>query len=96
MTDKGSAATANVDLNQLVAEADTGGRNPSGIAAQILLCVAVFWSLFQLWYASPLPFVFGIFVLNDTEARSIHLALGLFLAFTAYPAFKSSPRKYIP
>jgi TRAP transporter 4TM/12TM fusion protein len=96
MTDKGSAATANVDLNQLVAEADTGGRNPSGVAAKILLCVAVFWSLFQLWYASPLPFVFGIFVLNDTEARSIHLALGLFLAFTAYPAFKSSPRRYIP
>jgi TRAP transporter 4TM/12TM fusion protein len=96
MTDKGSAATANVDLNQLVAEADTGGRNPTGVAAKILLCVAVFWSLFQLWYASPLPFVFGIFVLNDTEARSIHLALGLFLAFTAYPAFKSSPRKYIP
>jgi TRAP transporter 4TM/12TM fusion protein len=96
MTDKGSAATANVDLNQLVAEADTGGRKPTGIAAQILLCIAVFWSLFQLWYASPLPFVFGIFVLNDTEARSIHLALGLFLAFTAYPAFKSSPRRYIP
>ncbi len=96
MTDKGSAAAANVDLSQLVAEADTGGRNPSGLAAQILLWVAVFWSLFQLWYASPLPFVFGVFVLNDTEARSIHLALGLFLAFTAYPAFKSSPRRYIP
>ena len=96
MTGKGSAATANVDLEQLVAEADTGGRKPTGISAQILLCVAVFWSLFQLWYASPLPFVFGIFVLNDTEARSIHLALGLFLAFTAYPAFKSSPRRYIP
>ena len=52
--------------------------------------------MFQLWYASPLPFVFGIFILNDTEARSIHLAFGLFLAFTAYPAFKSSPRQYIP
>jgi TRAP transporter 4TM/12TM fusion protein len=89
-------AAANVDLNQLVADADTGGRNPSGLAARIVLWVAIFWSLFQLWYASPLPFVFGIFVFNDTEARSIHLGIALFLAFTAYPAFKSSPRRYIP
>jgi TRAP transporter 4TM/12TM fusion protein len=84
------------ELQQLVAEADTGGRKPTGLAARILLWVAVAWSLFQLWYASPLPFVFGIAILNDTEARSIHLALALFLAFTAYPALKSSPRSYIP
>jgi TRAP transporter 4TM/12TM fusion protein len=85
-----------VDLEQLVAEVDTGGRKPVGLSATILLWVAIAWSLFQLWYASPLPFVFGIGVLNDTEARSIHLGLALFLAFAAYPAFKSSPRGYIP
>ena len=92
MTEK-PAATAEIpsELEQLVAEADTGGRKPTGLAAQILLCAAVFWSLFQLWYASPLPFIFGIGVLNDTEARAIHLGLALFLAFTAYPALKSSP-----
>ena len=85
-----------VDLEQLVAEADTGGRKPTGVAAQIVLWVAIAWSLFQLWYASPLPFVFGIFVFNDTEARAIHLGIALFLAYTAYPAFRSSPRKHIP
>jgi len=97
MTDK-PAATTEIpsELEQLVAEADTGGRKPTGLAAQILLYVAVFWSLFQLWYASPLPFVFGIGVLNDTEARAIHLGLALFLAFTAYPAFKSSSRTHVP
>jgi TRAP transporter 4TM/12TM fusion protein len=89
-------AAANVDLDQLVADADTGGRKPTGLAAQVVLWVAIFWSLFQLWYASPLPFVFGIFVFNDTEARAIHLGIALFLAFTAYPAFRSSPRRYIP
>ena len=31
--------------------------------------VAIAWSLFQLWYASPLPFVFGFGIFNDTEAR---------------------------
>lgn len=97
MTDKSAAATEiSPELEQLVAESDTGGRKPTGLAAQILLSVAVFWSLFQLWYASPLPFVLGFGVLNDTEARAIHLGLALFLAYTAYPAFKSSSRDYIP
>jgi TRAP transporter 4TM/12TM fusion protein len=98
MTDQRTPAAGGTapDLEQLVAEADTGGRKPSGLAAQVLVWVAVFWSLFQLWYASPLPFVLGFGVLNDTEARAIHLGLALFLAFTAYPAFKSSPRERVP
>jgi TRAP transporter 4TM/12TM fusion protein len=85
-----------VDLVQLVAEVDTGGRHPAGIAGQALLWVAVAWSLFQLWYASPLPFVFGIGILNDTEARAIHLGFALFLTYLAYPALRSSPRDRIP
>src|SRR5688572_28882445 len=89
-------ATTQADLEQLVADADTGGRNPKGMAATLLVWVAIAWSLFQLWYASPLPFMLGLGILNDTEARSIHLAFGLFLAFTAYPAFASSSRKEIP
>ncbi|MCG6291074.1 C4-dicarboxylate ABC transporter, partial [Vibrio vulnificus] len=51
---------------------------------------------FQLWYASPLPFIFNFGVLNDTEARAIHLTFAIFLAFTAYPAMKNSPRDHIP
>ncbi len=84
------------ELKALVAEADTGGRKPTSFAARILFAVAIGWSLFQLWYASPLPFAVGFAVLNDTEARSIHLAIAIFLAFLAYPAFKGSPREHIP
>ena len=83
-------------LQQLVAEADTGGRKPGPAVSALLLWVAVGWSLFQLWYASPLPFALGFGVLNDTEARSWHLATGLFLAFLAYPAFRSSSRARVP
>lgn len=93
---KAEPAVKPVDLDQLVAEADTGGRKPKGGAGKLLLWVAIAWSLFQLWYASPLPFILGFGILNDTEARSIHLAFALFLAFTAYPAFSSSSRKVIP
>src|SRR5690606_16150877 len=89
-------AAANVDLEQFVAEHDTGGRNPSGLPAQIILWTAILWSLFQLWYASPLPFMVGFAIFNDTEARAIHLGFAMFLAYTAYPAFRSSPRRHIP
>jgi TRAP transporter 4TM/12TM fusion protein len=95
-TAKVDAPVIESELQELVAEADTGGRKPVGVAAMALTGVAIFWSLFQLWYASPLPFVFGVFILNDTEARAIHLGLALFLAYTAYPALKSSPRGYVP
>ena len=60
----------------------------------VLVCLA--WSLFQLWIASPFPFSLGFGVFNDTQARAIHLAFALFLAFTAYPALRSSPKYRIP
>jgi TRAP transporter 4TM/12TM fusion protein len=84
------------DLKQIVAEADTGGRKPRGVAAKILVGLALVWSLFQLWFASPLPFAVGIGVFNDTEARSLHLAFAVLLGFLAYPAFKRSPRDRVP
>ncbi|HYC36499.1 MAG TPA: TRAP transporter permease [Usitatibacter sp.] len=80
------------DLQQLVAEADTGGRKVGGLVGGLIFWVAVGWSAFQLWYASPLPFTFGVGILNDTEARSLHLAIALFLGFLCYPAFKRSSR----
>ena len=84
------------DLQDLIAEVDTGPRSPTGLPQKIILSVAAAWSLFQLWIASPLPFVAGIGIFNDTEARSIHLALAVFLAYLAYPATKRSPRDRIP
>ena len=84
------------ELKQIVAEADTGGRKPSGVTAAIIAATGIAWSLFQLWFASPLPFVFEVGILNDTQARAIHLAFAVFLGFMAYPAFKRSPRAHVP
>ncbi len=84
-------------LEQMVADADTGGRAPQNkFPKAVLFTVPLLWALFQLWYSSPLPFVFNFFVINDTEARSIHLAFAMFLAYAAFPTFKSSPIKHIP
>jgi TRAP transporter 4TM/12TM fusion protein len=84
-------------VEDIVAEVETGGRDPKGtISRNVLFFVPLCWTIFQLWYASPLPFMLNFFVINDTEARAIHLAFALFLAYTAFPTFKSSPRRRIP
>jgi TRAP-type uncharacterized transport system fused permease subunit len=84
------------DLRQLLAESDTGGRKVVGFVGKLIFAIAVGWSLFQLWYASPLPFALGWGVLNDTEARSLHLGIALFLGFLCYPGFRSASRRSVP
>ena len=85
-----------VDVRALVEEADLGRRKPVGVARAVLAATCVAWSLLQLWYASPLPFAFNVFILNDTEMRSLHLGIGLFAAYLAYPFRKTSPRDRVP
>lgn len=84
-----------LSTEELIAQ-DVGARSPIGVMSAVIAGLALLWSLFQLWIASPLPFVLGFGVLNDTETRSIHLAFALLLAFLAYPAFKKSPRDRVP
>ncbi|MDU8923951.1 TRAP transporter permease [Pasteurellaceae bacterium LIM206] len=95
------------DLQDMVASSDTGGRDPVGFPKKLIVGTAILWSLFQLYYASPVPFWLqeGLrfigwnninVVLDDTKARSIHLAFALFLAYLSYPALKSSPKRSIP
>ncbi|HLT00655.1 MAG TPA: TRAP transporter permease [Geminicoccaceae bacterium] len=101
MADDRSAAEQRPDrqeLEDLVAQADTGSRNPGGVPGGILYVVALCWSLFQLWIASPLPFMFNFFIVPATQARSIHLAFAIFLAFTAFPATAPGqrPRLTVP
>ncbi len=85
------------ELQELVASSDTGARQPRNpMAMRVLILAALMWSLFQLWYASPLPFMTGILIVNDAQARSVHLAFAIFLAFLAFPALRRSPRDRIP
>ncbi|HHE75456.1 MAG TPA: TRAP transporter permease, partial [Desulfobacteraceae bacterium] len=97
MSESTDSLKSEEQLEEMIAESDTGARNPTGtIPKNILFYVPLTWTLFQLWYASPLPYIFNFLVFNSTEARAIHLAFAIFLSFTAYPTLKSSPRDYIP
>ncbi|MGL4915851.1 MAG: TRAP transporter permease, partial [Aeromonas allosaccharophila] len=84
-----------LSTEELIAQ-DVGARLPLGPLGWIITALALAWSLFQLWIASPLPFMVGFGVLNDTETRSIHLTFALLLAFLVFPAFRSSPRDRVP
>jgi TRAP transporter 4TM/12TM fusion protein len=84
------------DVQQLVQEADLGGRKPAGVVRVIVFAACIAWSLLQLWYASPLPFKWNVFVLIDAEMRSLHLAFAVFLAFMVYPFGKRSSRSKVP
>ncbi|HEX5640644.1 MAG TPA: TRAP transporter permease [Burkholderiaceae bacterium] len=84
------------DVQQLAKDADLGGRSTAGWIGAVMVALGLVWVAFQLWYASPIPFALGVGVFNDTEARSFHLAIALFLAFLAFPAFRRSPRDRVP
>jgi TRAP transporter 4TM/12TM fusion protein len=88
------------ELEAMIAATDTGARSPEGGVGKLIMITAFSWSVFQLWIASPLPYmeIFSSWlpVLNNTDTRSIHLAFAISLAFLAYPALKSSPRDRIP
>jgi TRAP transporter 4TM/12TM fusion protein len=90
-----------IDVDELVAQVDTGGRNAAGMAGRFILALAFVWSLFQIYIASNIPFFLTEklninLVFNNQEARQIHLAFALALAMLAYPLFKSSPRDRVP
>ncbi len=63
-------------------------KNLSGLHLKIVAAIAIIWSLFQLWYASPFPFIFNFGMFKGLPARAIHLGFALTLAFLIYPISK--------
>tara|TARA_R110002072_G_scaffold19100_32_gene71250 strand:+ start:10413 stop:13013 length:2601 start_codon:yes stop_codon:yes gene_type:complete len=84
------------DHKRLIEENDLGGRRLTGGARLTVVGVALLWSLYQLWIASPFPFWFDFLILNDTLQRSIHLAFALTLAYLTFPAGAKSRRDVLP
>ena len=60
-------------------------RNLKGLQLKIVASIAILWTVFQLWIASPFPFIFNIGMINGLPARAIHLGFALTLTFLIYP-----------
>ena len=56
-------------------------RNLTGFHLKLVAIIAITWSLFQLWYASPFPFWLNFGMFKGLPARAIELGFALLLAF---------------
>ena len=75
---------------------DTGNRKPNSVFINnILLYIALTWSLFQLYVSSPLVLEITPWMNADVVKR-VHVSFAGLLAFLSYPAFKKSSRSEIP
>ena len=70
-------------------------RNLTGVHLKVVAAIAIIWSLFQLWYASPFPFMFNFGMFKGLPARAIHLGFALCLAFLIYPISKGKKISFI-
>ena len=75
---------------------ETGNRKPNSVFINnILLYIALTWSLFQLYVSSPLVLEITPWMNADVVKR-VHVSFAGLLAFLSYPAFKKSSRSQIP
>ena len=51
---------------------------------KLVFALGVVWSIFQLYVATPLPYVFTFAELNEAQQRPVHLAFALVLAFLSH------------
>jgi len=79
---------SNSNIKNKINEDLSPTRNLRGLHLKIVVAIAIIWSLFQLWYASPFPFIFNIGMFKGLPARAIHLGFALLLAFLIYPISK--------
>ena len=84
------------DLEKALEEIDYAGRRLRPGLAALVGAIAALWSVFQLWMASPLPFIFNFGIIVDVPARGIHLAFALLLCFLAFPVARRVATDKIP
>ncbi|MCC5857347.1 MAG: TRAP transporter permease [Ectothiorhodospiraceae bacterium] len=75
-----------------LASLEGGERHPDGLTARFIYVLALAWSCFQLWIASPLPFILGFGMFPDTQARAIHLTFALLLVYLLFPGRRGRGR----
>ncbi|MDC3043783.1 TRAP transporter permease [Candidatus Pelagibacter sp.] len=70
-------------------------RNLTGFHLKVVAIIAITWSLFQLWYASPFPFWLNFGMFKGLPARAIHLGFALLLAFLIFPYARGKKVNFI-
>lgn len=84
------------NLERHLDEIEYRGRKTGPGLGVIVSLIALSWSLYQLWIASPLPFLFDVGIFSGVPSRGVHLAFALALVFLIYPAGRKHAQKSIP
>ena len=75
----------NTKIKNKISEDLSPTKNLSGLHLKAVLSIAILWTLFQLWFASPFPFWFDVGMFKGLPARAIHLGFALTLTFLIFP-----------
>jgi len=79
---------AKTSIENKISEDLSPTKDLTGLHLNIVVAIAIIWSLFQLWYASPFPFMFDFGMFKGLPARAIHLGFALTLTFLIFPISK--------
>ena len=84
------------EIEKQIEDVEYTGRKHGPRLAVVVGLIAALWSLFQLWIASPFPFMFGFGIITSVPARGIHLGFAFLLCFLMFPAARSLATARIP
>ncbi len=85
----------NTNIQAKIDEDLSPTKRLTGLHLKIVSEIAIIWSFFQLWYASPFPFMFDFGMFKGLPARAIHLGFALLLAFLIFPTFKRGKVNFV-
>ena len=94
-SDSNAAATP-ADVERTLEKVEYQGRRQGPRLALLISLLCFLWSVYQLWIASPLPFMFDFAIIGDVPARGIHLAFALLLCFLLYPVSRRWGERGLP
>ena len=77
-------------------DAEHRGRGEGPRLALLVSVLCFLWSGYQLWIASPLPFLLDFAIISDVPARGIHLSFALLLCFLIHPLSRGRGGRSLP
>ncbi len=96
MTNNTDAASPTEQDAAELLEKFESGRTTGPTLGLVIGVICILWTTFQIWIASPFPFMTGIGLITGVPARAVHLTFGLVLAFLIFPAGEAHRHRPIP
>ncbi len=72
------------------------GRTTGPALGIVVGAICILWTVFQIWIASPFPFMTGFALISGVPARAVHLTFGLTLALLIFPARARDRERGLP